>query len=122
VQSATRLLNLMVSADVALCVAPSGLGWFLVFYRGDAPGCRKEPRWGWLLIGVDLAGRPFPAAAPTARIMAAWGIAPGVLATPSQALKGRNTVCRPFRARVVFGYLPGAMPQAVVRGPDGAGF
>ena len=77
---------------------------------------------GWFLIGVDLAGRPFPAAAPTARIMAAWGIAPGVLATPSQALKGRNTVCRPFRARVVFGFLPGAMPQAVVRSPDGAGF
>jgi hypothetical protein len=63
-----------------------------------------------------------PAAAPTARIMAAWGIAPGVLATPSQALKGRNNVCRPFRARVVFGYLPGAMPQAVVRSPVGAGF
>ena len=41
---------------------------------------------------------------------------------PSQALKGRNNVCRPFRARVVFGYLPGAMPQAVVRGPGGAGF
>ena len=41
---------------------------------------------------------------------------------PSRALEGWNNVCRPFRARVVFGYLPGAMPQAVVRGPGGAGF
>ncbi len=31
-------------------------------------------------IGVDSAGRPLAPPAPTARIMAAWGIAPGVLA------------------------------------------
>ena len=63
-----------------------------------------------------------PAAAPTARINGSLGHRPRCACPPSQALKGRNNVCRPFRARVVFGYLPGAMPQAVVRGPDGAGF
>ena len=50
------------------------------------------------------------------------GHRPGCAPPPSRGLEGWNNVCRPFRARVVFGFLPEAMPQAVVRSPGGAGY